>query len=149
MKVKEIMEPAVIIIKNDATYEEAARILYQNEISGAPVVDESGKVVGIVSEEDLFRIVYPFYRSYYDHPEMYIDYEDRERKMSEIKNHKVEIFMSKNVVGIDPETPVLQAGAVMLARDIMRMPVIKDGQLVGIVNRKTIYHAVLKNNFKL
>jgi CBS domain-containing protein len=149
MKVKEIMEPAVIIIKSDATYEEAARILYQNEISGAPVVDGSGKVVGIVSEEDLFRIVYPYYLSYYDHPEMYIDYEDRERKMTEIKNHKVEIFMSKNVVGIDPEPPVLQAGAVMLARDIMRMPVIKDGQLVGIVNRKTIYHAVLKNNFKL
>ena len=148
MKVKEIMEPAVISIKSDATYEEAARVLYQNEISGAPVVDESGKVVGVVSEEDLFRIVYPYYRSYYDHPEMYIDYEEREKKMSEIRNHRVEIFMSKNVVGVDPETPVLQAGAVMLARDIMRMPVIKDGQLVGIVNRKAIYHAVLKNNFK-
>lgn len=148
MKVKEIMEPAVITIKNDATYEEAARVLYQNVISGAPVVDDTGKVVGVLSEEDLFRIVYPYYKSYYDHPEMYIDFEEREKKMAEIKNHKVEIFMSKNVIGVDPETPVLQAGALMLARDIMRMPVIKDGQLVGIVNRKAIYHAVLKNNFK-
>src|SRR3989338_2350682 len=148
MKVKEIMEPVVITIKSSDTYEEAARVLYTHAISGAPVLDDNGKVVGVVSEEDLFRIVYPYYRSYYDHPEMYVDYEERERKMTEIKNHKVEIFMSKNVVGVDPETQVLQAGAVMLARDIMRMSVIKEGELVGIVNRKTIYHAVLKNNFK-
>lgn len=142
------MEPAVITIRQDMNYEEAARVLYSNGISGVPVVDDIGNVVGVLSEEDLFRIVYPFYRSYYDHPEMYIDYEEREKKMQEIRNHKVEIFMSKNVVGVDPETPVLQAGAVMLARDIMRLPVIKDGKLVGIINRKTIYHAVLKSNFK-
>ncbi len=137
----------MISVRRDMTYEEAARILYSNDISGAPVVDEAGKVVGVLSEEDLFRIVYPFYHSYYDHPEMYVDYEEREKKMQEIRNHKVEIFMSKHVVGVDPETPVLQAGAVMLARDIMRLPVIEDGKLVGIINRKKIYHAVLKNNF--
>jgi len=148
MKVKEIMEPSVISLNIDSTYEEVARVLYTNGISGAPVVDGTGKVVGVVSEEDLFRIIYPFYKSYYDHPEMYADYEAREKKMQEIKNHKVEIFMSKNVVGVYPDTPILQAGAVMLARDIMRLPVIKDGQLVGIINRKAIYHAVLKNNFK-
>lgn len=147
MKVRVIMEPAVITVRKDATYEEAARLIYTNGVSGLPVVDENNKVIGVVSEEDLFKIVYPFYKSYYDHPEMYVDYEDREKKMQEIRHHRVEIFMTKNVVAVDPETPVLQAGAVMLARDIQRLPVIKDGQLVGIISRKMIYHAVLKNNF--
>ncbi len=141
------MEPAVITVRKDATYEEAARLLYSNDISGMPVVDEDNKVIGIVSEEDLFKIVYPFYKSYYDHPELYVDYEERESKMQEIKHHRVEIFMTKHAIGVDPETPALQAGAVMLARNFNRLPVIKDGQLVGIISRKMIYHAVLKNNF--
>lgn len=148
MKVKEIMESAVITIDKNATYEEAAKILYTNHISGAPVVNETGQVVGIVSEEDLFRIVFPYYRSYQEHPELYVDLEDRENKMKEIRKHKVEIFMSKDVAAIDPETPALKAGGIMLARDVLRLPVIENGKLVGIISRKTIYHSVLNNIFK-
>ena len=102
MKVKEIMSKNFISIKPNATYEEVYRTLIDNDISGAPVVAENDNIVGIVSEKDLFRVLFPFYTSYYNNPELYVDYEERENKVDEIKNHKVELFMSRDFVKISP-----------------------------------------------
>jgi len=59
MKVKDLMYKHVISLRPDNTYEEAVKILYKNDIAGAPVVDEEDNIIGYVSEKDLFRILYP------------------------------------------------------------------------------------------
>jgi CBS domain-containing protein len=149
MKVKDIMETRVVTIHKDATYEEAARILYANRLSGAPVVDRNGYLVGMLSEKDLFRVLYPYYNSFNESPELYLDYEARESKAHDIRDHKVETFMAKNIVSVEPETPVLHAGAIMLARQISRLPVVTEKQVVGMITREVIYRAILKQNFDL
>lgn len=127
------------------TYEEVYKILVDNDISGAPVVAENDNIVGIISEKDLFRVLFPFYTSYYNNPELYVDYEERENKVDEIKNHKVELFMSRDFVHISPEDPVLRAGALMLAKNISRLPVVEDGKLIGMIWRRDIYKTILNN----
>ncbi len=57
LKVREIMTPDPIAISPDATIGEAARIMLQNKISGLPVVKEDGRLVGIITESDIFRVV--------------------------------------------------------------------------------------------
>lgn len=148
MLVREIMETNVITIKRDTTYEEVAKILYDKNVSGLPVVDDEGKVLGVVSEKDIFKVLYPFYQSYYSQPVLYADFEDREKKATEIRNQPAEVFMSKNVVPISPDDPIMQAGALMLSRGISRLPVVENCKVVGMVSRKMIYRAVLKENFK-
>lgn len=149
MKIRDIMETNVITIKKDASYEEAAKILYEKNVSGVPVVDDSGAVVGIVSEKDIVRVLYPFYQSYYEQPVLYTDYEDREKKATEIRNQTAEIFMTKNVVPVSPDDAIMQAGALMLAKGINRLPVVEDGKVIGIVSRRMIFRAILRENFKL
>ncbi len=57
LKVKEIMTPNPITVSQEATISEAAQVMLNNKISGLPVVDGSGKVVGIITESDIFRLV--------------------------------------------------------------------------------------------
>jgi CBS domain-containing protein len=145
MKVREIMSTKFIVLRPSMTYGEVYKILVDNDISGAPVVAENDNIVGIISEKDLFRVLFPFYTSYYNNPELYVDYEERENKVDEIKNHKVELFMSRDFVHISPEDPVLRAGALMLAKNISRLPVVEDGKLIGMIWRRDIYKTILNN----
>ena len=147
MKVRDIMEKNIISARPNTRYEDVARILYQNNISGVPVVDENDKIAGFVSEKDIFRILYPRYDSFYAQPESYTDLEEREKKAGEIKNHKAEIFMTKMPVLIGPDDPVMKAGALMLAKKVSRIPVVEAGRIVGIISRKMIYRAILKESF--
>ena len=147
MKVRDVMQMDVKTIPHEATYEQAAKFLNEHQLSGALVVDPSGKLVGVLSEKDLFRVLYPFYSSYYESPELYQDLESREMKMDEIRNHPVKKFMSTKLVTIDPEAPILRAGAIMLAQHVHRLPVLENGNLVGIIYREHIYRAILNQHF--
>jgi CBS domain-containing protein len=147
MKIRDIMITDVITIPITATYEEAARILFDKKINGAAVVDEKGRLAGMISEKDLFRVLYPFPQSYYNDPESYLDLEERESKASEIRNKPIAGFMSKNPVTIGPDVPVMHASALMLAKRVHRLPVIENGKLIGNVTRGLIYRAILKHEF--
>lgn len=149
MKVKDIMETSVLSVSPATTYEEVVKILYKNNVSGVPVLDEMNKIVGFISEKDIFRILYPHYKSYYESPEAYTDLEARESKAAEIKNHRAEVFMVKNPVLCGADDSIMKVGALMMAKNVSRIPVIENGQVVGIVSRKMIYRAVLKENFEL
>jgi CBS domain-containing protein len=149
MKVRDIMEKNVISVRPDTKYEEVAKILFQNNISGVPVVDENEKIVGFISEKDIFRILYPRYDSFYAQPEAYADLESREKKAEEIKNHRADVFMTKMPVLVGPDDPVMKAGALMLAKKVSRIPVVEAGRIVGIISRKMIYRAILKESFGL
>jgi predicted transcriptional regulator len=147
MKVRDLMDTELVTIPLGTTYAEVLRILNESNISGAPVVDESGALVGLVSEKDLFRILYPFYQSYYMHPEQYTDHEEREKKAADIRNHKVEVFMSKMVYTVHPDVPVMRAGALMLSKKIHRLPVVEGKDLVGIISRRAIYKSIMESNY--
>lgn len=146
MKIRDVMATDVVAATPDMTYYEVAKLMYDHQVSGVPVV-EHDKVVGIVSEKDLYRILYPFYSSFYEHPEMYVDLEARESKAQEIKEHKVRTFMKTKVDMVHPEDPIMRAGALMLAHNDQRLPVVDQGKLVGIVDRRDIYRAIIKKNF--
>lgn len=149
MKVKELMDATVLSVSPETTYEEVARLLYTHQVSGVPVLEEGGHVVGFVSEKDIVRILYPWYRSFHEAPEDYTDMEARESKASDIRNTKVEVFMKRNILTVGPNDPILKAGSIMLARDVSRLPVVDGDKVVGVVSRESIYKAILKKNFGL
>ncbi|MDE2018902.1 MAG: CBS domain-containing protein [Patescibacteria group bacterium] len=148
MKVRDVMISPVITITPDTTYEEAARLLHANRISGVPVVDAAGKLAGIVSEKDLFRAMYPLYEEYILEPHAYYNQERQEEEIEAIRKQPVEKFMSKGVVVISPHESILHAGGLMLARGLHRLPVVDGGRLIGIVTREDIYGTILKKHFE-
>lgn len=149
MNLQSIMERHVITLPETASYEDAVRTLHDHKISGCPIVDAQGQLVGMVTHLDLLRILFPYYDSYYRAPEVYADLEDREDKVKEIRSHPVSTFMSRPVITATPDMPILHAAGMMLAHHIQRLPVIENGAIVGIVTRRSILRELFKKNFQL
>ncbi len=114
MLAKDIMTRDVITVSPTITVKNLAKILMQNQISGAPVTDKKGKILGVVSETDIVA-----------------------KKGKQVKN-----IMSKNVVGVTDDTPVEKIANVMTTHKINRLPVMRGEKLVGIVSRADIVGAI-------
>ncbi len=143
MLVKEVMTTNVITVSTGDSVETCAKLLQEYNISGLPVLDESGRVAGMVTEGDLIRrasrVKVPGYLEilggliYLGSPKKFV--EELQRAMSLEAGQ----LMSKNVFFISPEDTLEKAATMMVEKSISRLPVI-DGQqkLVGIVSRRDI-----------
>jgi CBS domain-containing protein len=117
MIASDIMTRKVATIRPEASAQEAAQLLDEKRISGAPVVDADSKIIGIITEADIISKV------------------NRD-------GLRVADIMSHNVITIGEETPVSEIAGLLTERKIKRVPVVCDGKLVGIVSRADIVHAV-------
>lgn len=114
MKAREIMTREVISILDEATVEDAARMMARNRISGLPVVNASGLLMGLVTEHDLIA--------------------KQGRSVSEI--------MSRGVITVSPDTEVEQVQHLLTNQRIRRVPVVEDGRVVGIVSRSDLVRQI-------
>lgn len=147
MLVKDVMYTDVVCLKTSMNFLEAAELFLQNKISGAPVLDETGALVGVLSEKDLFRALYPSYQSFYQNPTPFLNEKELEETAHEAREKTVDQIMSRRVVTTTPNTHVLKVGGLMIASGIHRVPVVENGKIVGMVSRGTIYRAVMRYTF--
>jgi CBS domain-containing protein len=146
MLVRTVMKTDFLSAQEDISYREAAEILIHSHRGCLFVLNQAGALVGVVSEHDLFRVLYPFYGSYYLNPELYTDAEEREGKIDEIQNHPIKSFMTKQVIHTESDWPVMKAGALMLAKNVRRLPVLEQGKLVGVITRREVYRELCKQH---
>jgi CBS domain-containing protein len=146
MKVRDVMIAPVVTASPETTYEAVAALLREHHVSGVPIVDQSGALVGVVSEKDLFRALFPLYEEFLMNPEIYADQEEQENEVEAIRARPIKDYMTRNVITIDADARVLHAGGLMLAHNIHRLPVMDNGKLVGIITREDIYGTILKKH---
>ncbi|PWC84819.1 hypothetical protein TSH100_16845 [Azospirillum sp. TSH100] len=143
MKAIDLMTPRVITIAPDATIAEAARKMLENHISGMPVVDAAGKVVGIISEGDLLRRVE---LGTARHRSWWLGLVSGGTLPAEdfIKSHarKVADVMTSHVTTVDETASPEEVVRVMETRRIKRVPVVRHGTLVGIISRANLLRAL-------
>ncbi len=149
MKIKEVMVKKIITIREKQTLIEAAQILVKNNISGAPVVDGRGKLVGMLSEKDLFRALYPDVKDILKDVRLWLGKEKIKHRVETKGCIKVEKLMVRKIISVDPDTEILEAGSIMLTSQIHRLPVIKNKKLVGIVSRPDIFRNLLKEDLRI
>ena len=146
--VSDIMVTRFTTIPDDATVREAAAILHRGGFSGAPVVDRSGRLAGVISEKDLFRALYPTYGEFYTQesliPKMNPD--GMEEWLRDAGGKPIRELV-KPPITTTPETPLVQIGAIMLARNIHRLPVLEGDRLVGMISRRRLYRAIFNHLF--
>ena len=139
-RAKDIMNKEVITIHKHASIEKLSSLLLKHEISGVPVVDDQGNMIGVVTEGDIIvkdaDLQFPTYFKLLD---SIIYLESLSKFKRNLKKHmgtQVEDIMSKNVVTVDQETPVNKIANIMTSKNINRVPVVdQDKNLVGIVTR--------------
>jgi CBS domain-containing protein len=114
MLAKDIMTRDIITVAPTMTVKNLAMTLIKNQISGAPVSDKNGKIVGVVSEADIVAK----------------------------KGKDVRAIMSKKIISVKEETPVEEIAQLMTTHKIKRLPVMRDDKVVGIVSRADIVSAI-------
>jgi CBS domain-containing protein len=143
MLVRDVMVAPVITVEPSASVQDVARLFLEKQISAVPVLDGKGKLVGIVSEGDLLHRVEAGterQRSWWLQAFVHDDTLAKEY----IKSHsrKVSDVMTKDVITASPTTPLHGVAASMERNAIRRLPILENGQLVGIVSRANLLQAV-------
>lgn len=143
---KDIMTKDVVTVKNDTSIEDLSALLVSNEISGVPVVDDAGALVGIVTENDLInrnkRLHIPTVISFLD-AAIYL--ESSKKFAEDVKRltaTKVGDICAKKVVTITEDTTLIDIATIMSEKKVHLLPVVASGKVVGIVGKRDVVRAV-------
>lgn len=143
MKVKDVMTSPVVSVEPDSSVLQAVRIMLQRHISGLPVIDGAGRLVGVVTEGDFLRRAEtgtqrqrPRWLEYLIGPGRLADEYTRSH------GRKVYEIMTPDPVTVTEETPLEEVVRTMEKRRIKRLPVMRRNEVVGIVTRANLVHAL-------
>lgn len=143
MRAKDVMTTHVLTVGSDASVMQAAQLMLKNQISGLPVVDSNGSLVGIVTEGDFLRRGEigtarrrPRWLEFLIGPGRLAE------EYVRVSGRKVKEIMSTNLHTITEDTPIGEVVDLMERKRIKRLPVVQGRRLVGIVSRANLLHAV-------
>lgn len=139
--IEAVMTRDVITVSPTTPIHHAARLMVERGVSGLPVVDDGGRLVGIISDGDLIlrqrhREQRPWWRSFFEHGEQLA------RAYQKAVGTTVGEVMTRSVISINPAWDIEMAATILQNRRIRRLPVVRDGQLVGIVSRGDLIKAL-------
>ena len=116
----DIMTDTLVTIRPEASIEEAIDLLVTHGISGLPVTDKDGHLVGVITEFALLAVVYD----------------------KRVKEHFVAEHMTRNVITVNSDDPMRRAADLCIVNRVRRLPVMKDGRLVGLIARRDVLRAL-------
>lgn len=145
---KEIMKSEVITINEDASVQDLAALLAKKKISGAPVVDDQNRVVGIVSEGDLVSqdadIHFPHYIELLGNIIYLESVKKYEEKLEKAAASSVRDIMTTDVVTVQHDAELHEIATLMTERQVNRVPVLDGDILVGIITRADVVRAMAR-----
>ena len=143
MQARDIMTRSVVTVRPDTLLPDVAGAMVTHRISGVPVLDAAGQVVGIISEGDLYRRPeLGTERTRRRWAEFFTSNQALARDYVHTHGHKAADVMSRRVVQVPPDTPVSEIADIFERRGIKRVPVVDGGRLVGIVSRSNLVQAL-------
>lgn len=150
MKVRDVMTHSVLSVRREAPLKEVALVLVDHRISGVPVVDVDGAVLGVVSEADLLMK---------EQGADAVRHRPLARFLGESRESRAQLAklaavtageaMTAPAVTIESGRRISGAAALMIARRVNRLPVVDDGRLVGIVTRADLVRAYVRSDDEL
>lgn len=150
MIVRDVMTRPVVSVRGSTPLKDVARLLVEHEISGVPVVDVGGAVLGVVSEADLL-VKEQGADGIRHRPLARFRGESRESRAQLVKLGAVSAAeaMTAPAVTIPSSRSIHEAARVMTGRKVNRLPVVDDGRLVGIVSRADLVRAYIRSDDEL
>ena len=157
VKVKDTMEKLVIKFHVDDKITDIAQILRENKISGAPIVDKDNKVIGIVSEGDIMRLlevhsprinlILPSPLDWIELPiRMKYEFDEIAEDMNRAASVHISEIMTKKVITTKEEDDISDAAQLMDTHSVNRLPVVDDERkILGIVTRGDLISALVRS----
>jgi CBS domain-containing protein len=141
MRAKDVMTIKIVRISPDNSVRQAAKMMLDNQVSGIPVVDDDGHLLGIISEGDLIRRTE--LGSDATLAEKAMPAKDRASAYVKRSSWRVGDAMTSELVTIDEDASLTRVAQLMQERGIKRIPVTRAGELVGIVSRADLLQGIL------
>ena len=143
MKATDVMTTNVVTVGPETSVQQVAHILLARHISAVPVVSQNGELLGIVSEGDLMRRTETATvrrRSWW----LELLTSDETSAAEFVRSHsgKVTDVMTRKVVTADPDSSLAEIATLLERNGIKRVPIVKDGKVVGIVSRANLLQAL-------
>ena len=125
--VKDYMSASLVTFSPNMDVMNAIDILVKNRISGAPVIDDHGNLIGLLSEKDCMKVATQ--AGYYEE-----------------LGGRVEDYMTKQVITVESESSILEVAKMFLEKGPRRYPVVEDNRLVGQISRRDVLRALTELN---
>jgi CBS domain-containing protein len=142
LSVKDIMTKDIITVSPEMEIAHAARLLLEKSINGVPVVDGTGKLVGILCQSDLVaqqkKFPIPSLFTILDGVISFTSTKSLEAEIQKITAATVADAMTPDPVTVGPETSIEEVGSIMVDRKFYTLPVVDAGELVGIVGKEDV-----------
>ena len=137
MFIREIMTKDVITVSTDTFLSEVGRLLKEKRVSGLPVIDNSGELVGIITLTDILKILKEVYQ-----------WQELQKKVTglpvsaklgrESLNTRVGQVMTKDVISLEENDTLNDAIHLMFSKGIHTIPIVKDKKLIGVVGKRDV-----------
>ena len=143
---KDIMTSDVITVQMTTTVKELAEILWKNRISGAPVLDDDGKVISVVTENDLIdqskKVHIPTMISLLDSVIFLESSKKTEAEIKKMAGNTVQDICSKELVSVSEDTGLDHIATIMAEKKVHTLPVIQDDRLTGVIGKSDIIRSM-------
>ena len=146
MLVKDIMTTSVKTANGDTQIKDIASIMCFNKISGVPVVDSGNKLIGVLSEKDILKAMFP------DVEEIMqlgtkTDFESIEAGYKDLLDKQATDLMTQTVASVTSDMPLLKAASMMCVKKIRRIPVTDDeNRLLGMISIGDVHKAIFQHS---
>jgi CBS-domain-containing membrane protein len=153
IKAKDIMKRELITVSPETHVSEAAKILLEKHINGLPVVDEHGRLVGIICQSDLvaqqMRLPVPSVFNLLDGLIPLTAPKSLEKEVRKIAAIEVSEAMSANPVTVNPETSLEEIATLMVSKNFHTLPVLEYGKLVGVIGKEDVLRTLTNDMSKV
>jgi len=144
MRARDLMTTSLVTIPPEAPLEAVARVFADRGISGAPVVDGAGTLLGMVTEGDLIRRL----AAKEDAPKSWVlglfaSATDQAARFARTHGHRARDVMTTDIASVTEDISIEHVAKIIEDKKIRRVPVLRDGKLVGVVSRSDLIRALL------
>ena len=143
--VKDIMTRDITAVSPEDTIKDAARVLANHHFSGIPVVDETNRVVGFISQKDVLRSEFPHSGSSSNYF-LIRNFAGLVKRLSQVGSEQVKDHMSTHPLCVEENDTIIDVVETILDQGIKTLPVTRNGILIGIVGRAEVCEELLESD---
>ena len=145
MIVKDIMNTAIKTANPETLIKDIASMMCFNKISGVPVIDSDEKLIGVLSEKDILKAMFPDVEQFMQEGAK-PDFESIEADYKTLLDKKAADLMTQTVASVSADMPLLKAASLMCVKKIRRIPVTDyENKLIGIISIGDVHKAIFQD----